>query len=124
MAKPFFEVFPTLELKEDLRDMMECTQISKVSTNPKRDAIRIHINSKILIQKDHIFRLERSIKDQLFPNVPMLIKIYEKYELSDQYTPRKLMEIYHNSILDELRAVSYTHLDVYKRQPTGTPESP
>ena len=65
MAKPFFEVFPTLELKEDLRDMMECTQISKVSTNPKRDAIRIHINSKILIQKDHIFRLERSIKDQL-----------------------------------------------------------
>ena len=115
MAKPFFEVFPTLELKEDLRDMMECTQISKVSTNPKRDAIRIHINSKILIQKDHIFRLERSIKDQLFPNVPMLIKIYEKYELSDQYTPRKLMEIYHNSILDELREYSMVEYNLFRK---------
>ena len=115
MAKPFFEVFPTLELKEDLRDMMECTQISKVSTNPKRDAIRIHINSKILIQKDHIFLLERSIKDQLFPNVPMLIKIYEKYELSDQYTPRKLMEIYHNSILDELREYSMVEYNLFRK---------
>ncbi|WP_343246931.1 PolC-type DNA polymerase III [Diplocloster hominis] len=115
MAKPFFEVFPTLELKEDLRDMMECTQISKVSTNPKRDAIRIHLNSKILIQKDHIFRLERSIKDQLFPNVPMLIKIYEKYELSDQYTPKKLMEIYHNSILDELREYSMVEYNLFRK---------
>ncbi|MDE7223215.1 MAG: PolC-type DNA polymerase III, partial [Acetatifactor sp.] len=48
-------------------------------------------------------------KRQLFPNANMIIKIYEKFELSSQYTPEKLMDVYRESILEELR--EYNHID-------------
>ena len=37
--------------------------------------------------------MEKGIKDQLFPDKQVSIKIQEKYRLSDQYTPKKLLDI-------------------------------
>ncbi len=40
MSKPFFEVFPTLKVKEDIQMMFQSVEVTKVSTNSTRDFIR------------------------------------------------------------------------------------
>ncbi len=106
MEKGFFEVFPTLELKKQLHDIMEQTVVQRVSTTKNRDFLRIYIFSKRLIQKADIYKAEQEIHRQLFPNVNITVKIYERFELSGQYTPEKLMDLYGESILEELKEYS------------------
>ncbi|MDE6517715.1 MAG: PHP domain-containing protein, partial [Acetatifactor sp.] len=109
MAKPFFEVFPTLQLNGKVHDILEQTSVEKISATKRKDFLRIYLQSSRLIMKEDIWAAEREIKRQLFPNANMVVKIYEKFELSSQYTPEKLMDVYRDSILEELR--EYNHID-------------
>ena len=109
MAKPFFEVFPTLQLNGKVHDIMEQTTVEKISATRRKDYLRIYLQSSRLILKEDIRTTENEIKDQLFPSANMIVKIYEKFELSSQYTPEKLMDVYRDSILEELR--EYNHID-------------
>ena len=43
--KAFLEVFRTLDLKPALRDMFDEVQVTKVSSNKRRDILRIYISS-------------------------------------------------------------------------------
>ena len=81
MSKAFFEVFPTLELNKQLKDIMEQTQVEKVATTKSKEYLRIYIFSTRLILKQDIFEVEQEIKRQLFANVGLTVKIYEKYAL-------------------------------------------
>ena len=40
MGKDFFEVFPTLNLPEDVRFLLKDVRVTKVATNSTRDFIR------------------------------------------------------------------------------------
>ena len=51
MSKPFFEVFPTLKMNEELRMLLESVEVLKVATNSSREFIRVHLRSRHLIQK-------------------------------------------------------------------------
>lgn len=55
MSKPFFEVFPTLKVKDDIQMMFQGVEVTKVSTNSTRDFIRVSLYSRHLIQKKHIY---------------------------------------------------------------------
>lgn len=114
MGKKFFEVFPTLKLDTGLRDLYEQVTVDKVSSTKRKDFLRIYISSERLIQKEDIFRVEGEIKKQFFPNAAMVIKFYERFQLSSQYTPEKLMEIYRDSILLELREYSPVEYNLFK----------
>ncbi|WP_099468837.1 PolC-type DNA polymerase III [Konateibacter massiliensis] len=113
MGKLFFEAFTNLELDNGLKSLMEEVEISKISSNSKKDFIRIYLNSKRLIEKKDIFGIERQIKSQLFPNVEMTIKILETFQLSEQYTPSKLMNAYRGSILNELKEYSMLEYNLF-----------
>ena len=102
MSKPFFEVFPTLKLNDDLWLLFEAAKVTKVVTNSNRDFIRVHLKSRHLIQKEHIYQVEKCLKDQLFARSRIQVKILEQYELSEQYTPENLMREYYDSLLLEL----------------------
>lgn len=106
MGKAFFEVFPSLQLNKSIHDIMEQTSVEKISATKRKDFLRIYLHSVHLIAKDIIWTVEKEIKSQLFPNANMTIKIYERFELSAQYTPEKLMDIYQESILEELKEYS------------------
>ena len=84
MAKPFFEVFPTLQLNGKVHDILEQTSVEKISATKRKDFLRIYLQSSRLIMKEDIWTAEREIKRQLFPNANMIVKIYEKYALSSQ----------------------------------------
>ncbi len=103
MQKPFFEVFPTLELGESLQSLMEFVRVNRITLNPDRDFMRIYLESDKLIHKKYIYEIEQAVKDQLFSDVRMTVKIIEKFILSKQYTPRKLIPVYEDSILLELK---------------------
>jgi DNA polymerase-3 subunit alpha (Gram-positive type) len=99
MSKSFFEVFPTLKLDAKTKEIMEQTVVDKVSTTRKQDFIRVYISSKNLIDKADILKAETGIKKQFFGNQDLTVKIYEKFSLSAQYTPKNLIDIYKDSIL-------------------------
>ena len=102
MSKPFFEVFPTLKVKDDIQMMFQGVEVTKVSTNSTRDFIRVSIYSRHLIQKKDIYEVERMLKQQLFARSHIQVTVREQYDLSEQYTPENLMNEYYDSFLLEL----------------------
>ena len=102
MNKKFFEVFPTLKVKDDMRLLLQDVEVSKVTTNSNRDFVRIHIESAHLLQKKMIYRVESMVKEQLFGRNRLQIEVKEQYHLSAQYTPENLLNEYLDSILEEL----------------------
>ncbi|SCX75776.1 DNA polymerase-3 subunit alpha [Butyrivibrio hungatei] len=109
MSKSFFEVFPTLKLDAKTKEIMEQTVVEKVSTTRKQDFIRIYISSNNLIDKADVIKAETGIKKQFFGNQDLTVKIYEKFSLSAQYTPKNLIDIYKDSI--ELELKDYDHME-------------
>lgn len=107
MQKAFFEVFPELSLNEDTTELMKQASIARVTMNSRKDLMRIYLESDVLIHKKYIFETEQAISDQLHFRAPMTVKIIEKFHLSGQYTAEKLMPIYRDSILLELK--NYNH---------------
>ena len=106
MSKPFFEVFPTLKVNEDIRMLFEGVEVTKVATNSDRDFIKVHLYSRHLIQKRRIYEVEKLLKAQLFGRSRIQIEVKERYELSEQYTPENLMNEYFDSLLLELNEKS------------------
>lgn len=115
MAKQFFEVFPQLKLNSEYGDLFEQVSVDRVSTTRRRDFIRVYINSRQLIQKEYILAAEREICAQLFAGMPITVKLLEKYQLSQQYNPARLMDIYRDSILLELREYSPVEYNLFKK---------
>ena len=122
MAKLFFDVFPTLAVHEEMRALLSEMEITKVSANPAKTWIRIYLSGSRLIHKSNIFALEKQIKKQLFPRQNMEIKIIEKFHLSKQYTARKLMDIYKDSMEQEIKEYSLLLYNVYHSAKTEFPE--
>ena len=106
MSKAFREAFPTLKLEEELEGLLDTTEVTKISANHEHTHIRIYLRAKRLIFKKNIWKLEKAITEQIFQNRAIQVKIIESYELSEQYTPKSLIEVYKDSILDELNAYS------------------
>ncbi|WP_294783971.1 PolC-type DNA polymerase III [uncultured Eubacterium sp.] len=106
MAKSFFEVFPQLKLDTDLQGMLDNATVSKVSTTRQRNSLRIYLGCGRLLPKEKVYFLENELKRQLFPHHTMNIKIIEKFQLSEQYTLKNLLDVYWNSILTEFHRYS------------------
>ena len=63
--KPFFEVFRTLQVDEKTRALFSQAVVTRVSTTPSQDVLRIYMTSKKLIAKDQLFQLAKQIKKQV-----------------------------------------------------------
>ena len=115
MSKPIFEVFPSLQLNKDIRDQMGLTEVKRDSATKRRDFLRVYLKSTRLIQKADIWTTEQEIKKQLFPQANLTVKIYEKFELSSQYNPEKMMDIYKERILEEFREYRHIQYNALKK---------
>ena len=113
--KSFLEVFPELHIADSVKGLLELVQVEKVSATRDRSSIRIYIDSPRLMHKQNIYQLEEGIRDQLFPGKKITIKIIEKYHLSSQYTPKKLMDVYRESILMELKNYSILLYNMFRK---------
>lgn len=114
MAKYFFDVFPVLQVNEEMKKILTDMEVQRVVSNRQRTRLRVYLSGERLIHKKNIFQLERNIKTQLFPKQEMTVKIIEKYRLSAQYTPQTLFDIYKDSILEEIRAYSLVLYNIFR----------
>ncbi len=122
-AKPFFEVFPSLELKGTLHDKLEQTAVERVSATKQKDRLSVYLFSTRLLPKEDIWAAEKAIKSQLFPHAFLTVRIFERFELSAQYTPENLMEAYRESILVELKEYSHVEYNAFRTAQITYPES-
>ncbi|MCI8967534.1 MAG: PolC-type DNA polymerase III [Lachnospiraceae bacterium] len=122
MEKSFFEAFPNLKLEGVQRDLFEQVMVERITATRRRDLLRIYIRSERLIEKEQVYSVEREIKKQFFPREYMTIKIYEKFVLSEQYTPEKLMELYRESILVEIRECDHMLYAMFRQAEVQFPE--
>ena len=114
MEKEFLEVFRNLELKGELRALLEEVVVTKVAINQRKDHIRIYIRSRQWIHKKYIYTLENTIAAQCFSGVPMKVKILEKFDLSSQYTPELFLDAYRSSMALELKHYSILVFNMFR----------
>ena len=113
--KIFLETFPTLQVKRDLQDAFADVWIEHIFTTKKRDILRIYISANRIVEKKDVFAMEQQIKKQLFANANIMIKIYEHFQLSQQYTPKNLFQEYRDSLLLELKELSPIMFSMLKK---------
>lgn len=111
----FFEVFPTLKASEEIRLLFGDVEVQRITTNSGRDFLNVHIFSRHLIQKKHIWQMEDQIRGQLFADTHIKIHIKEQYALSEQYTPGTLMMEYRDSIVMELKQHSILAANMFEQ---------
>ncbi len=114
LTKVFNEVFPTLQLDTKLQHLIEETEVVRISANHEKNHIRIYLLSNHLIFHHDIRKIEECIEKQLFSGKGITVSVIEKYQLSEQYTPEKLMDVYRESMLEELSEFSILEYNLLK----------
>lgn len=99
--KAFFEVFPDYHCPDELNNLFGNVKVTDVVLSKSKKLLKIYINSRILIPKKKIYKMEDSLSSYLFQN-RMHVKIIEHYELSGQYNVTSLTDMYKESLLDEI----------------------
>lgn len=123
MEKKFFEAFPNLKLEGVQKDLFEQVVVEKITATKRKDLLRVYIRSERLIDKEAVFAVEREIKKQFFSKEFMVIKIYEHFLLSGQYNPQKLMEVYRESILLELKECEHMLYMMFRQAEMAFPDN-
>ncbi|MDO5424712.1 MAG: PolC-type DNA polymerase III [Eubacteriales bacterium] len=113
--KLFFDVFPTLEIGESLRGLFGQAVVTKVSMTRAKDQLKVYLRSEKLIKKKSVYEVEKAIRTQIFPEVPMKVQVLEKFTLSRQYTAEKLMDAYKDSILEELKHYNIFEYNLFRQ---------
>ncbi len=122
MEKRFFEAFPNLKLSGVQKDLFEQASVEKITVTKRKDILRVYIRSERLMDKEAVYAVEGEIKKQLFPNDNIVIKIYERFILSEQYNPEKLMAVYRESISMELKACEHLLYTVFGQADVRFPQ--
>lgn len=122
MEKKFFEAFPNLKLEGVHKDLFDQVVVEKITATKRKDLLRIYIRSERLIEKEIIYSVENEIKRQFFPREYLIIKFYEKFILSEQYTPERLMGVYRESILLELKECEHMLYTMFRQADIGFPK--
>ena len=114
MSKTFLEVFPTLKVEKGYEGLLEKAEVTKISANHDKSHIRIYLHAERLVPKKIIWYLEREIKEQLFPNKDVFIKIIENFRLSSQYSAQSLLQEYRESMQEEINEYSLLLGNVFR----------
>lgn len=122
MEKKFFEAFPNLELGGVQKDLFEQTMVERITATKRKDLLRVYFRSERLIQKELVYAVEKEIKKQFFPREDIHIKLYERFALSGQYNPEKLMELYRDSILMEIKECDHMLYTMFRQADLHFPE--
>ena len=108
-------------MTEQMRELLNLVEVERVSMTRDRSSVRVFIVSPRLIDKRNIWDLERGICEQLFPGKRITVRLFEKYRLSGQYTPEKLLKVYRDSLLAELKSYSIIEYAIFRKAQCSFP---
>ena len=113
--KSFLEVFPGLHMTDQMQELLTLVKVERVSMTRDRSSIRVYILSPRLIHKSTLWDLEKGIREQLFHGKQVQIRVFERFQLSEQYTPEKLLKAYRDSLLMELKNYSIVEYSIFRK---------
>ncbi len=106
MSRPFFEVFPTLNIRKEQRSLFEETSVSRITSDRARSRYKIYLESAHIIPKEAVLRMQKDIARQIFSDPDKPVFLIERYHLSSQYRPDNLFAEYRESLLLEMKNYS------------------
>lgn len=110
----FFEAFERLQVGKDLHSLFEQVDVTKIVASKTKRHVSIYMKSNRLISRNNLRKMEYQMKKQIFLEVMDTLEFIEAYQLSAQYTPEKLMNVYLDSILEELKEISVLDFNIVK----------
>ncbi len=106
MQKTFYDVFEKIELPAHLSDLAEEIVIEKLVAIPENKKLKVHLQSKRLIDRKDIHALEYEIHKQIFRGTSSLrVEICETFALSEYYTAESVYQAYRESILEDMMEI-------------------
>ncbi len=114
MEKKFFDVFTTLNVSDDDRELLEETRVTKLVSSSRRDKLHIYLSSDYIIPKDRIYAMESEIRKQYYRGSHVTIKIIERFMLGDSYPATAILKQYKNSILAEASHINPAWTDLLR----------
>ena len=116
--KGFFEVFPTIRLPEELRGLFSGASVKTVLKSRNGKAYHIYVSFPSIVEKRDIYKVERELQRQVFSQAEIKAKLHESFVLDGSFEPETVMEVYSDSVSEEL-AADYPILNqIYKRSKT------
>lgn len=97
--RAFFEVLSELKVENKLYDTFKIVSVSRVVLDQKESILCFYLQARDLIPYAQLKKMERIIKDKVFPKTALTIKLIEHYTLSPLYTLKQLTEDYKPSLL-------------------------
>ncbi len=113
--KLFLEVFPDLNIEDDLRELLRNVTIKNITINRDHTAMRVYIRSGRLINKSAIYTLEKKLTEHFRVGKHINLHIIEEYNLSSQYTTENLFEIYKESFFMEIKEQGILAANMFKK---------
>ncbi|MFP4698098.1 MAG: PolC-type DNA polymerase III [Eubacteriales bacterium] len=101
----FFDIFNNLNVNEDLTFYFKDAKIEDIKFNKNKKTMTIYILCHRIIHRKFIVEIQNIIKSYLGQEEIDLL-ISERYQLSNQYTPKKIISLYTDSLLTELKEIS------------------
>ena len=112
--KKFLNILPDLKLSHEMTELFETVECEKVAASRDHSRIKIYIHSDRLIAHKAIRETERAIRNQMFKD-QVDVCLVEKYHLSRQYTPARLLEAYTGSLIDELEEEGELSANLFRK---------
>lgn len=103
MAKMFFETFPTLQVDKELKGLLDLAEVRFINLTRDKSFLHVYLQFPRLVMKETIYKIEDAIKRQLFSRASLQVKVFEQFQLSNQYNLKNLIEIYQKSLLLEIK---------------------
>ncbi|MFW5630978.1 MAG: PolC-type DNA polymerase III [Acetivibrio ethanolgignens] len=110
----FFEAFEELHVGEELHRLFEEAEVELVVASRSHHLIKIHIKHRRLLSYRNIKTMEYQMKKQLFLGTPESVALIPAFTLSESYTPEKLMPMYLDSMIEELKEESILEANILR----------
>ncbi|MBQ8633421.1 MAG: PHP domain-containing protein, partial [Lachnospiraceae bacterium] len=97
-----FEVFEEVHVKPDLENVFRDVEVEKVSASRSTGRTIIHLKAKRLIEFHDLTEMEAALTTQFFGRVGQKVELSVEYQLSSQYNPKSLWDLYEESVIEEV----------------------
>ena len=97
-----FEVFEEVHVKPELENVFREVEVEKVTASRSTGRTIIHLKSKRLLEHHDLSEMEVALTTQFFVRVGQKVELSVTYQLSSQYNPESLWNLYKDSVIEEI----------------------
>lgn len=101
-----FEVFEEIHVKPELENTFQEVEVEKITASRTAGKTIIHLKSRRLLEFQQKSEMEQILETQFFGRNGQKVELAVRYQLSSQYNPESLWELYKESVIREIETES------------------